>query len=92
MDEGWRGVLSRKLVWSLGTAKAGRSLQTFVPFHSKFAVGGPPTSILSHQNKPESRKSQCGFFISEAFMGNVGLIVHCLQSVLILKSRSLCPA
>lgn len=52
MDEGWRGVLSRKLVWSLGTAKAGRLLQTFVLFHYKFAVGALPTSILSHRRKP----------------------------------------
>lgn len=45
MDEVWRGLLSRKRVWSLGTAMAGRSLQTFVPFHDMFAVGVPPTPI-----------------------------------------------
>lgn len=41
-----------KLVWSLGTSKAGRSLQTFVLLHYKVAVGVTPSSTLSHQIKP----------------------------------------
>lgn len=53
MGVGW-GVLGRKLVWSLGTAKGGRLLQTLVLFHYKFAVGVLPTLIFSHRGKPKS--------------------------------------
>lgn len=38
-----------KLVWSLGTAKAGRSLQAFV----QIAAGVPPTAILEKSSSQD---------------------------------------
>lgn len=68
--------MSRKLVWSVGTAKAGRSLQTFILFHYKFAVGVTPTSLLNHVRNLDVDSSSTGILC---------LIMHLLQTVIRLK-------
>lgn len=83
VDEGWRGILSKKLVWSLGTAKAGRSLQTFSSVSLQVCCWSPSNINLETSEKSmfESQEFHSRFLSIEASTGIVCLNVHHLQSV-----------